>query len=134
MNCGSRLLQDVEYPVVVDARICGGPDSCGAHATCAKAVVSTSKDVIRHLPGRDASLSRVYATDGGPLQAKSHRCGENLAITITYVNGRNASSDLTIRPLLSTSEDLGMETILLAKICAKVAPPSHICLYALNKN
>ena len=40
------------------------------------------------------------------------------------VNGRNASSDLTMRPLSSTVEDLGMNTVLLAAECVGTAPPS----------
>ena len=41
------------------------------------------KDVIGHLTGRDAPLSRVYASDGVPMQAKAYRRGDNLAIIIT---------------------------------------------------
>ena len=50
------------------------------------------------------------------------------------VNGRKASGDLTIRPLLSTSEDLGMTTVLLVANCAGIGPRSITCLYALNEN
>ena len=42
--------------------------------------------------------------------------------------GRTASSDLTIRPLLPTSEDLGMNTVLLAANC------EGTYLYAKNMN
>ena len=41
------------------------------------------EDVIGHLPGRDASLSWVYTSDGVPMQAKAHRRSDNLAVTIT---------------------------------------------------
>ena len=41
------------------------------------------EDVIGHLPGRNASLSRVDAYNGIPMQAKAYRRGNGLAITIT---------------------------------------------------
>ena len=40
------------------------------------------KDATGHLPGRNASLSRVYASDRAPTQAKAYRRGGNLAVTI----------------------------------------------------
>ena len=53
------------------------------------------EDVVSHLPGRDASLSRADASDGIPMQAEAYRCGDDLAITITHkVSGRSASGDL----------------------------------------
>ena len=58
------------------------PDSRAPHAKWARAVVSILKNVVRHLPGRDASLRRMY-THGVPLKASANRRGENLAITIT---------------------------------------------------
>ena len=39
--------------------------------------------VIGRLPGRDESLSWVYASDGVPMQAKAYRRGDDLAVTIT---------------------------------------------------
>ena len=50
------------------------------------------------------------------------------------VNGRSASGDLTMRPLLSTSEDLGIKTDLLAANSAGTGQPSITCLYALERN
>ena len=41
------------------------------------------EDVISHLPGRDASLSRADASSGIPVQAEAYRCGDDLAVTIT---------------------------------------------------
>ena len=41
------------------------------------------EDVFGHLPGRDASLSQVYASYGVPMQAKAYRRGDDLAVTIT---------------------------------------------------
>ena len=82
------------------------------------------EDVISHLPGRDASLSQVYASDGVPVQAKAYRRLIILQSQLHSVNGRDASGDLTIRPLSSTSEDLGMKTVLVAATCAETAPPS----------
>ena len=41
------------------------------------------EDVISHLPGRDASLSRVYAS-GVPMQATANRRGDDLTVTITW--------------------------------------------------
>ena len=41
------------------------------------------EDVIGHLRGRDESLSRVYASDGTPMQAKAYRRGDDFDVTIT---------------------------------------------------
>ena len=41
------------------------------------------EDVVRHLPGRDASLRWMYTSHGVPLKASANRRGENLALTIT---------------------------------------------------
>ena len=41
------------------------------------------EDVIGHLPGRDASLSKVYASNGIPMQAEAYRRGDDLAVTNT---------------------------------------------------
>ena len=83
-------------------------------------------DVIGHLRGRDASLSKVYASDGIPKQAKAYRRSDDLAVTITQGQQRNTSSDLTMRPLSSTVEYLGMKTVLLAAKCVGTTPPSSI--------
>ena len=40
------------------------------------------KYVISHLPGRNASLSRVYASHSVPEKTSTNCSGENLAITI----------------------------------------------------
>ena len=40
------------------------------------------KDVVRHLPGRDASLRWMHTSHGVPVKASANRRGENLAITI----------------------------------------------------
>ena len=50
------------------------------------------------------------------------------------VNGRKASHDLTILPLLSMLEDLGINTVLLLASSAGIVPPSSTCLYALKRN
>ena len=42
-------------------------------------------------------------------------------------------TDLTILPLLSTSEDSGINTVLLSANSAGIVPPSNTCLYALNR-
>ena len=41
------------------------------------------KDVVRHLPVRDASLRWMYTSHGVPLKASTDRRGKNLTITIT---------------------------------------------------
>ena len=41
------------------------------------------------------------------------------------VNGRSASGDLTILPLSSMSEVLGIKTVLLSAKCSGTAPPQH---------
>ena len=41
------------------------------------------RDVVSHLPGRDASLRLMYASHGVPLKASTDRRGKNLALTIT---------------------------------------------------
>ena len=40
------------------------------------------EDVLGHLPRRDVSLSRVYASNGIPMQAEAYRRGD-LSVTIT---------------------------------------------------
>ena len=39
------------------------------------------KDVVRHLPGRDTSLRRMYASHGIPMEASTDGRSEKLAIT-----------------------------------------------------
>ena len=91
------------------------------------------EDVVSHLPGRDASLRWMKTSHGAPLKASANRSGQDLAIAITQRQW-TASGDLTIRPLLSTSEDLGMKAVLLAANCAGTGPPSITWLYALYEN
>ena len=40
------------------------------------------KDVVRHLPGGDASLRRMYAPHGVPMEASTDSRSEKFAITI----------------------------------------------------
>ena len=40
------------------------------------------KDVVRHLPGGDTSLRRMYASHGAPMEASTVGCGEKFAIAI----------------------------------------------------
>ena len=49
------------------------------------------------------------------------------------VNGRRASGDLTILPLLSTSEDVRINTVLLSASNVGVVPPPSTCLYELKR-
>ena len=49
------------------------------------------------------------------------------------VIGRNASGDRTILPLSSTSEDLGMKTVLLIAKCSGTAPPFHQVFVRVEK-
>ena len=59
------------------------PDSCGAHATWARAAGSLYlENVIRHLSGGDTSLRGVYASHGVPVKSTTYCCGEYLAIAI----------------------------------------------------
>ena len=37
------------------------------------------ENVIRHLPGRDASLRRMYASHGEPVKASANRGGDDVA-------------------------------------------------------
>ena len=63
------------------------PDSCGAHTTWARAVVSSSKMLSVDLSGRDASLRRVYASHGVPVEPSTNCCGEKLSIAINASMG-----------------------------------------------
>ena len=72
--------------------------------------------MVYHWRPRQIAVVRI-------LQSQSHK-----------VNGLNASGDLTMKPLLSTSEDLGMKTVLLAANCRGTRPPASICRYTLNNN
>ena len=49
------------------------------------------EDFAGHLPGRDASLSRVYASDGIPCRPKHIAVVMILQSQLHKVNGRNAS-------------------------------------------
>ena len=40
------------------------------------------KNVVRHLPGRDTSLRRMYASHGVPMDASTNSSSEKLAIAI----------------------------------------------------
>ena len=40
------------------------------------------KDVVRHLPGGDTSLRRMYASHGAPMEASTESRSEKCAITI----------------------------------------------------
>ena len=104
-------------------------ESRDAHEIYARAVVlSTSKIlsviclVETHRRAREYLCRPKQITVVMILQSQLHK-----------VNGRNASSDLTMRPLSSTVEDLGMNTALLAAKCVGTEPPSTTDLYALNK-
>ena len=86
------------------------------------------EDVLSHLRGRDASLRWMDTSHGVPLKDSANRRGEILAITITV------STDVApIRPMLSTLEDLGMKTVLLAANSRGTGPPASLCREALNK-
>ena len=65
------------------------------------------ENVIRHLPGRDTSWRRMY-TYGVPVKASTNCVVSILQSKLHSVHGRGASGDLTILPLLSRSEDLGI--------------------------
>ena len=59
------------------------PDSCGVHATVSKVVGGLNlKDVVRHLSERDASLRRMDASHGVPMEASTNCSSEKLAIAI----------------------------------------------------
>ena len=81
--------KDVEIPGVVDARICSSKvrqkDTRISRGACHMRQGNrlNLEGVIGQLPGRDASLSRVYASDGVPMQATPYRRGDDLAVTIT---------------------------------------------------
>ena len=70
----------------------------------------------------------------GRVKASTDCCGENLAIVLNSVNRRRASGDVTIVPVSSISEDLGIKTVLLLAKSAGRVPPSITCLYALKRN
>ena len=72
------------------------------------------ENVISHLSGRDASLREC-------MHLKVYQRRPLLIAVVSIlqsqwhsVNGRRASGDLTSLPLLSTSEDFGMNTVLLS--------------------
>ena len=59
------------------------------------------KNVVRHLPGRDASLRVMYASHGVPVEASTDGRGKKLQSQLHCVNGRSASGDRIILPLTS---------------------------------
>ena len=112
------LLENVEDPDVIDTWIRTGevgqriPESRVAHVTCAKAVVSTSK-----------MLSVICLVEthrwAGRKNQMEYLCRPKQIVVLMIlqsplhkVNGRYASGELTMRPLSSTMEDVGMKTIL----------------------
>ena len=83
------------------------------------------KNVVRHLPGGDTSLRRMYASHGVPMKASTDGCGEKLAIAIAQRQWAKASGDPIILPLSSMSEVLGIKTILLWAKCSGIVPPPN---------
>ena len=60
------------------------------------------------------------------MQAEAYRRGVILQSQLHRVNGRNASGDLTIKPLSSTVEDLGMKNgPACSKVCGDSATLKH---------
>ena len=53
------------------------------------------EDVVRHLPGRDASLRWMYTSHAVPLNPRQIAEMRILQSQLHSVNGRNASGDLT---------------------------------------
>ena len=108
-----RLPKKVEDPGVIDARLCGSKvgqkDTRITCGTCARAVVSTSKMLlVIWLVGLHLCA--------GCMQLMQYLCRpKHIAVVMILqsqlhkVSGRKASSDLTIRSLSSTLEDLGMK-------------------------
>ena len=92
------LLKHMENPEMTDAGICGGKiRQWDTRFMCSTRNMRQGsrlnlEDVVRHLPGRDASLRRMYTSHGVPLKASANRSGENLAITITTDEGPPAIS------------------------------------------
>ena len=73
----------MEDPGVIDTRIRTGEiRQEDTRITCQGSRLHL-EDVIGHVPGRDGSLSRVYAFDGVPMQAEAYRRGDDLAVTVT---------------------------------------------------
>ena len=84
------------------------------------------KNVVCHLPGRDASLQRMYASHGVPTEAPiDSRRVRSLQSQLHNVNGRSASGDRIILPLSSMSDVLGIKTVLLSAKCSGTVPPSN---------
>ena len=82
------------------------------------------KNVVRHLPGGDTSLRRMYASHGDEWRPRQMAEVRSLQSQLHSVNGRSASGDLTILPLSSMSEVLGIKTVLLSANCSGTVPPS----------
>ena len=78
----------MENPGMIDAGICGGKirqwDTRFMRGTrnMRQGSRSNLEDVVRHLPGRDASLRWMYTPHGVQLEASANRRGENLAIAV----------------------------------------------------
>ena len=85
------------------------------------------KDVVRHLLGGDASLPRMSASHGVPMEESTDGSCEKFAITIAQShNGRSASGDRIIPPLSSMSEVLGIKELsYFQRKCSGTVPPSN---------
>ena len=92
------------------------------------------ENVIRHFSGRDTSWRRMCTSHGVPKRPRQSAVVSILQSQLHSVNGRKASADLTILPLLSTSEDLGRNTVLFSVESAEIVSPSRLCSYALKRN
>ena len=68
------------------------------------------KDVVRHQPGGDASLRRMYAPHCVLVEASTDGRSKKSAIAI---DGRSGSGDRMVLPLSTMSEVSGMKTVLL---------------------
>ena len=72
------------------------------------------KDVVRHLPGGDTSLRRMYASHGVPVETRQMAEVRSLQSQLHKVNGRSASGDRMILPWSSISDVLRIKTVLLS--------------------
>ena len=82
-------------------------------------------NVVRHLPGRDASLRRMYPSHGVPVKASTDGRSKKFAVAIAQSQRAKCVRRPNNPSIVSMSEVLGIKTVLLSEKCSGTVPPSN---------
>ena len=89
-------------------------------------MVSISKDVVRHLHGRDASERRMYASHGVPMEASTDRRSEKFAIAIAQRQWAKRVRRSNHPSIVIDVNGLGDKTVILSAKQSGIALPSNM--------